>query len=336
MRIILRIIFIMFIIVNLFSCTYNDSGSGDGESNPEASNDELVELSDSIPELELVFSSEDVIKNLTQKMSAPLNYSSYIESKVEDIGFYVAILNFMIRNYKQYVKDNAHNMLTGTPIEINKTENMPNTDMNFSFHKLKYELTKNGLKIYWVFYITIPDPDTEGQLTTTNRLYIKLERDPDHNGFYIASFALNNNAEGFIYFRYSTYTKTLINYENWQVDTGTAENYREYYLIDRANAHYKYLEYLIDPDSTPDTKITVIIANNDGRYIYDSTIIDNQNQEVLVFYDNNGTLGTPPGTWDELNNLEQDWLEKAPGEIDKYTPSELLPGSDSPEFSDLY
>jgi len=333
MRIILRIIFIMFIIVNLFSCTYNDSGSGDGESNPEASNDELVELSDSIPELELVFSSEDVIKNLTQKEPAPSkNYSSYIESKVEDIGFYVAVLNFLIRKYKQYVKDNAHNMLTGTPIEINKTENMPNTDMNFSFHKLKYELTKNGLKIYWVFYITIPDPDTEGQLTTTNRLYIKLERDPDHNGFYIASFALDNNAEGFIYFRYNTYTKTLINYENWQVDNGTAENYREYYLIDRANAHYKYLEYRIDPDSTPNINTTVIIANNKGRYIYDSTIPDG-----LVFYDNNGTLGPPPGIWDELNNLKQDWLEeRAPVEIEKYTPSDLLPGSDSPEFSDLY
>jgi len=336
MRIILRIIFIMFIIVNLFSCTYNDSGYGDGESNPEASNDELVELSDSIPELELVFSSEDVIKNLTQKMSAPSNYSSYIESKVGDIGFYVAVLNFMIRKYKQYVKDNAHNMAEGKPIEINQTSSIPISQQEINFHKLKYSLLENVLKIYWVFYLTNTDPEPGEPPTFTGRLYIKLERDPEHNGFYIADYAMNFDDENnFCYLKYSTYTKTLINYENWQVDTGTAENYREYYLIDRANAHYKYLEYLVHPDSTPDTKITVIIANNDGRYIYDSTI--DSTQGGLVFYDNNGNLGTPPGPWDELNNLKQDWLEeRAPGEIDKYTPSELLPGSDSPEFSDLY
>ena len=326
-----------FVIVGLFSCTYNDRGSGDGESNPEPSNETLVELSDSLPELELVFSSEDITKNLIQKEPAPSNYSSYIESKVEDVRFYANIINFMIRKYKQYVKDNAHNMLEGQPIEINQTSTIPISGEEVNFHNLKYYLVENGLKVYWVFYLITTDPDTGEKLTTTWRLYIKLEIDPDHNGFYFASFAINcNEVNNFRYFWYSTYSKTLINYENWQVDNGTAKNYREYYLIDRSNAHYKYLEYRIDPDSTPNINTTVIIANNKGRYIYDSTIIDNQNPEGLVFYDNNGTLGPPPGTWDELNNLKQDWLEKAPKEIDKYTPSNLLPGSDSPEFSDLY
>ena len=321
----------------LVSCSIFDKSS-DGEISEEAT---LIELSEAIPEVNIIFTGEEVSKALTLKNGGsewpPSNFTDYIGEidGPQDMDFFLSIINFMVSKYKGFVKSNAHHMKANTPISMDQTEVMPDTGIEFNFNRFKFKFIKKGLDVYWGFYTTVEDQDTGEKIKSRNRIRIKIERDLDHRGCYIASFVIDSNGEGLIYFSYYTYDKKLVNYERWKADTGDAENYRKYYLDNRSNTYYRYMAYRVDPDATPNENIIVILSNENGKYVYDNTIATPETHEV--YYDNDGNRSTPPDDdWNDIETLSNDWIQRAPNEMDKYDPDDLMPSLDSEEFCGLF